>query len=654
MARCVVVITAHDEPGRLPRLAADAVLAFSIVLAGVEIGRIAVVGSHRDVAIAVIATAIFLPLHTWHLRYGLRGARPPRSGYTFAVVAAAQLTALALIGPAWSFMLAALATSGLIVLRPRWSLAVLALCAAAPALIHLVRPDLPIPLGVSLFYLGFSVVFRASIQFTLVWLVAATHQLAQSREALAQEAVEIERARVEADVRASLERGMGVLADAGRHARAAAAMPGDAPALVAIDRLLEMARDAHADLRRMVSDARRPRRRRAAFALAGRVRDARTPVGRGLALRPAWLAFAAVHAIVLSFLLLSPLGVMHPDADAEPALAVPFWTVLAALQLSLALDRARGLQPRHALARWLLIAVLAIGGLPLMGEDWLYAPWLVTAGALLAFGRRGLVVAAIAGTSHIVLDVIWTIVVYPEGTVLFQVWNALYASALTALTVFGLYGSAQFVKLLRELDATRDALAEQAMQTERRRLSGDLHDVLGQTLTAISLKADLARRTLARDRESALAELDGVVALASGQAGELEAVARGERETSFDAEVTSAIDLLRATGVAVDAEIAPRPLDAPTSTLLGFAVREGVTNILRHADARHCTIRLAHRDDGIEFELRNDGASGDRGDGSGLHTLADRVATHGGTADAELAAGEFALRVTLPLQRTYA
>ena len=96
-------------------------------------------------------------------------------------------------------MLAALATSALIVLRPRWSLAVLALCAAAPALIHLVRPDLPIPLGVSLFYLGFSVVFRASIQFTLVWLVAATHQLAQSREALAQEAVEIERARVEAD-----------------------------------------------------------------------------------------------------------------------------------------------------------------------------------------------------------------------------------------------------------------------------------------------------------------------------------------------------------------------------------------------------------------------------------------------------------------------
>jgi two-component system sensor histidine kinase DesK len=297
---------------------------------------------------------------------------------------------------------------------------------------------------------------------------------------------------------------------------------------------------------------------------------------------------------------------------------------------------------------------LAYGGLPLMGEDWLYAPWLATAGALLALGRRGVLVAAIVGVGHVSTDVIWTVVTYPDMTVLFQIWNALYASALTALTVLGLYGSAQFVKLLRDLDATRDALAEQAMQTERRRLSGDLHDVLGQTLTAISLKADLARRTLPADRERSLTELDGVIALATGQAGELDAVARDERETSFAVEVASAIDLLRATGVTVHAELAPGTLDAPTSALLGLAVREGVTNILRHAQARICTIRLAHRDDGIRFELRNDGANGQRGHGNGLQNLADRVATHGGSADAEHDAGTFTLRLTLPLQRTYA
>ena len=212
---------AHAEPGRLPQLAAAAVLAFSVLLAGVEIGRIAVTSSGREVVIAVVATAIFLPPHIWHLRNGLRGKRPPRSGRTLAVVAAAQIAALLLIGPAWSFMLAALATSALIVLRPRWSLCVFALCAAAPALAYVIHPDLTASFDSSIAYLALSVVFRASIQFTLVWLAAATHQLAVSRAALAQEAAEAERARVEADVRASLERGMGLLAEAARRAWAA-------------------------------------------------------------------------------------------------------------------------------------------------------------------------------------------------------------------------------------------------------------------------------------------------------------------------------------------------------------------------------------------------------------------------------------------------
>ena len=133
---------------------------------------------------------------------------------------------------------------------------------------------------------------------------------------------------------------MGVLADAGRHARSAAAdarlMP---PALVAIDRLLEMARDAHADLRRIVSDARRPRRRLAAFALAGRARSTRARRSaaalrcgpRGWRLRPvhtSWCCPSCCSARWASCI---------RRVDPEPALAVPFWLALAALLLSLSL-----------------------------------------------------------------------------------------------------------------------------------------------------------------------------------------------------------------------------------------------------------------------------------------------------------------------------
>jgi hypothetical protein len=78
-----------------------------------------------------------------------------------------QFVALVLIGPAWSFMLATLATSALIVLRPPWSFAVLAACMSGPAPAYAIRPDLTAAFGLAVGYLMFSVGFRAAIQFTL-------------------------------------------------------------------------------------------------------------------------------------------------------------------------------------------------------------------------------------------------------------------------------------------------------------------------------------------------------------------------------------------------------------------------------------------------------------------------------------------------------
>lgn len=646
-------MTTREIPTPLPYLAAVAVMAFSVVLAGVEIGRIAVFNSHRDLVVAVAATAVFLPFHVWHLSYGLRGRRPPRSGITLAVVAAAQISALVLIGPAWSFMLAALATSALIVLPARGSIAVLAFCLAGPALAYLIRPDLRATFSSTIVYLTYSVLFRASIQFTLVWFVAATYQFAATQAALAEEAVENERARVEAEVRASLERGMGALVDASRRARAASALPGTAATLLAIDRLLALSRAAVDDLRRIVSDARRPRPRAAASALARSVRSARTPIGRGLAISVAWLPFAAVHAVVLSFPLLQTVGAFGAYGREHENLAfvVPFWLLISALQLSLSLDVARGRRFPYPGARWLLLTVLVIGLMALLGRDWRSAGWFVAAGALLAFGRRPrIALAALAVVGFEIEYELGLIQNFPGRTGWFYAWALVYSTALFLLVVLGLTGSAYFVRLLADLDRARDALAEQAVQAERLRLSGDLHDVLSQTLTAISLKSDLARRVLADDPARALAELDEVVALAIGQAGELEAVARGEREIAFEVEAANAIELLRAAGVTVDAKLAPGALDSETSTLLGFAVREAATNILRHADARHCSMHLARDDGGIQLEVENDGARGKTRDGTGLSSLTERLAERGGHAEVVLADRRFRLSITLPEQ----
>ena len=79
----------------------------------------------------------------------------------------------------------------------------------------------------------------------------------------------------------------------------------------------------------------------------------------------------------------------------------------------------------------------------------------------------------------------------------FVAWFVLYTFAIGALATTALIASVRFVAVVAELDRTRDALAFEAANAERRRLSSDVHDVLGHSLTAISLKADLARRLLA-------------------------------------------------------------------------------------------------------------------------------------------------------------
>src|SRR3954447_39189 len=273
---------------RIPRLAGRAVLAVSALLAVVEVGRVGLTGSAADIAVAIVAAAVFMPLHLWHLSYGVRGEQPPHSGATLALIAAINLVALIVIGQPWSFMLAVVATSALIVLRPPWSLAALAACIVAPAVIVVAEPGSRMPMASTTTYLMYSVLFRAVIQFAMVWLVAAVHQLAASRTALAADAVLQERAQLPHAVRASLERHLVALRDAGHRARAALGTQGVAEPLLALDSVLTQANDALGDLRTIVAETRDAPSESAAVALVRTVRTGRSPIGRGLATRQAW------------------------------------------------------------------------------------------------------------------------------------------------------------------------------------------------------------------------------------------------------------------------------------------------------------------------------------------------------------------------------
>ncbi|MFI7677763.1 sensor histidine kinase [Actinophytocola sp. NPDC049390] len=187
-----------------------------------------------------------------------------------------------------------------------------------------------------------------------------------------------------------------------------------------------------------------------------------------------------------------------------------------------------------------------------------------------------------------------------------------------------------------ELDQARRDAAELGATRERLRFAEDLHDILGHALEVVSLKAELATRLGEVDAARAHAEMAEVQRLARAALRDVRELARGQRHTSLATELSGARTLLASAGI----ECAVDGADAggPHSELLGRVLREAVTNLLRHADTRHCwiTVRpsaLTVVNDGAAPEAPgNDNDSGTgTGTGTGLAGLSRRVTEAGGT-----------------------
>lgn len=217
---------------------------------------------------------------------------------------------------------------------------------------------------------------------------------------------------------------------------------------------------------------------------------------------------------------------------------------------------------------------------------------------------------------------------------------------LLAFIAFVLTGINQLSRTVAELRAARDEIAALSVAAERARLSRDLHDVLGHSLTTITVKTGLARRVLesGTDGERALAEVRDAERLSRETLDEIRATVSGYRRPSLTAELAGARSALRGAGITARL---PRTADDVRHDLrepFAHVLREGVTNVVRHSGATQCEVRLTS----TSIEVRDDGrAAAPPVPGTGLTGLAERLEAAGARLDAgPLPGGGFRLAAT--------
>ncbi|WP_433547537.1 sensor histidine kinase [Streptomyces sp. CA-294286] len=230
-----------------------------------------------------------------------------------------------------------------------------------------------------------------------------------------------------------------------------------------------------------------------------------------------------------------------------------------------------------------------------------------------------------------------------------------------------IYGLSRLTELVHEVHATRARMAQMAVGQERMRFARDLHDLLGYSLSAIALKGELSLRLIEHHPEQAQEATRSLLEVTRQALADVRLVASGYREMSLRDELESANSVLETAGVQVDMRMDCGRLHPVIETVLATALREGVTNILRHSRVEFCTITTSWEDETVLLTLVNDGVAPGTGTwplrtgpeyggngpdeygGSGLRNLRARLRAVGGSLTAGVRPdGRFVLEALAP------
>jgi len=185
----------------------------------------------------------------------------------------------------------------------------------------------------------------------------------------------------------------------------------------------------------------------------------------------------------------------------------------------------------------------------------------------------------------------------------------------------------------------QEDVEEMAKVAERERIARDLHDVLGHTLSVIALKSELASKLADRDPGRAVQEIREVERISREALTEVRAAVEGYKNRGFSGELREARQVLASAGVRLDADVGDVLLLPRQETALALALRETITNVVRHARARVCRVALVLERGEVVLTVQDDGAGGPVREGNGLTGMRERVTAAGGTLNVDAAGG---------------
>jgi two-component system sensor histidine kinase DesK len=213
------------------------------------------------------------------------------------------------------------------------------------------------------------------------------------------------------------------------------------------------------------------------------------------------------------------------------------------------------------------------------------------------------------------------------------------------VATLAIWGISQAINRNIEVLAVREENARLALSDERNRFARDLHDILGHSLTVITVKAELANRLFDVDTDRARAELRDLERLSRDALADVRRAVEGYRELTLPGELARARAALSA--AEIDAVLPNSTDEVPSDRreLFAWTVREGITNVIRHSAARRCQVSLS----ADAVEIRDDGRGPvDGAPGHGLVGLRERAAAMGATVVTEALDPGFSLKVIWP------